>query len=77
MLQYLKGNGFERKIGFEKDPICFKVTSDLVSPNLVIEINDELHFDVTLGDLIQNKKVSAINHYYILQLKFIFKIFFL
>lgn len=56
--EYLKGTGFERKVNFEKDPICFKVTADLVSPNLVLEINDDLHFDVTLGDLIQNKNVN-------------------
>ena len=44
-------------MGFDKEPIRFKVTGKIDSPNLCIELNDELHFDVALGDLIQNQKV--------------------
>ncbi len=58
----MKGDNFERKIGFEKDPICFKVTAQLDSPNLIVELNDELSFDIALGDLIQNKRVYRLNN---------------
>ena len=51
----MKGDGFERKIDFDKDPIRFKETAQLESPNLMVEFNDELHFDLALGDLIHNK----------------------
>ncbi len=42
---------------FEKEPVKFKVTGTIDSPSLTVEMNDELHFDVALGDLIKNQKV--------------------
>ena len=56
--QYVKGPGFDRKIGFEMEPIRFKATGSIDMPNLRVEVDeDELHFDMALGDLIKNEKV--------------------
>lgn len=43
---------------FEKEPVRFKVTGQIDSPSLDVEFNDELHFDVAIGDLIKNQSVS-------------------
>jgi hypothetical protein len=58
----VKGEGFNREICFSKEPISFKATAKLESPNLVVELNEDLHFDVSLGDLINEKIVIFKNH---------------
>jgi hypothetical protein len=52
----MKGEGFERKVGFDKEPIKFKATGKLDSPNLVVEVDENLHYDVALGDLINKER---------------------
>jgi len=42
-------------VSFEKEPIRFKATGQVEIPSLDIEFNDELHFDVAIGDLIDNQ----------------------
>ena len=56
--RYVKGPGFERKIGFDMEPIRFKATGNIETPNLRVEIDEEeLSFDMALGDLIKNQNV--------------------
>ena len=58
---YVKGPGFERKIGYDMEPIRFKATGSIDKPNLTVEMDDdELHFDMALGDLIKNRNVIHI-----------------
>lgn len=60
--KYLKGEGFERKMGFDKEPIRFMATGEIESPNLVVEYdNEDLSFLVATGDLIDRVKHSAQN----------------
>lgn len=56
-LKYIKGPGFERKVGYDKEPIKFKVTGTILKPNLTVELSDDLNFDIAIGDLIKNKDV--------------------
>ncbi|RNA24355.1 Deleted in lung and esophageal cancer 1, partial [Brachionus plicatilis] len=49
----ITGDGFSRKISFEKEPVIFKATGCLQSPNLLVEYeNEDLSFVVSTGDLI-------------------------
>lgn len=57
--KFIEGPGFKRKIGFECDPIRFKATGKLESPNLVVEFdNEDLMFRTAIGDLIRIDDVS-------------------
>jgi hypothetical protein len=59
-LKLVEGPGFKRKIGFECEPIRFKATGTLESPNLVVEYdNEDLKFLTAIGDLIMLNKNNA------------------
>ncbi|CAF0775579.1 unnamed protein product [Brachionus calyciflorus] len=52
---FIQGRNFKRKINYEKEPLIFKATGKLESPNLRIEYdNDDLNFVVSTGDLINS-----------------------
>lgn len=58
--QYVRGPGFDRKIGYDMEPIRFKATGSIDKPNLTVEVDeDEIHFDIALGDLIKNTNVIS------------------
>jgi hypothetical protein len=57
--KYQKFDGCERKVGYEKEPVRFKVTGQVDLPSLDVEFDDELHFDVAIGDLITDQKNVA------------------
>ena len=54
-----------RTIGFDKEPLKFKATGQLDAPNLIVEYNEELHFDVAIGDMISDETVCSIFYYII------------
>lgn len=57
----INGDGFFRKISFEKEPVIFRATACLETPNLLVEYeNEDLSFVVSTGDLIDFEKVYLI-----------------
>ena len=65
-VQFVKGPGFERAISYDKEPVKFKASARLDDPHLVVEydemhdVHGGLHFDVSLGDLIDLKAVGCV-----------------
>lgn len=59
IFQLVSGDGFNRKISYDKEPIIFKATACLESPNLTVEYeNEDLSFLVSIGDLIDPETVN-------------------
>ena len=59
IFKYVEGQYFSRKINYEKEPVIFKATGTLESPNLIVEYdNDDLSFVVSTGDLINAENVK-------------------
>jgi hypothetical protein len=57
-VQYLEGEGFSRKMGFDKEPIKFKATGNLEAPSLTVEYdNEDLNYLMATGDLINTTNV--------------------
>jgi hypothetical protein len=65
--RYLKGHGYQRKTGFEKEPVLFKATGKINEPSLCVELDDdELTINSSIGDLLKTK-----NNYQVFQLLFL------
>jgi hypothetical protein len=51
--KYQRGEGFERAVGFDREPLLFKATGKLESPHLLVENDEDLKFEIAFGELIK------------------------